>query len=76
MAVFIESVQFVFQRGIVEFDDVLNNTLGVMIGYGFSRVVMQFGKYRNKENGTGWGTVLLYQVPAVIVVCAYLGVFY
>lgn len=76
MAVFIEGVQFVFQRGIVEFDDVLNNTLGVMIGYGFSRVVMQFGKYRNKENGTGWGTVLLYQVPAVIVVCAYLGVFY
>lgn len=30
----IESCQLVFKLGLFEFDDILNNTIGMMIGYG------------------------------------------
>lgn len=76
MAVFIEGVQYVFQRGIVEFDDIMNNTLGTMIGYGISCLIIQIGKGRKFGNKKSWGVVILYQIPAVVVVGAYLVIFY
>ena len=34
LSVSIEILQFVFKKGFLEFDDVMHNTLGCMIGYG------------------------------------------
>lgn len=35
----IETMQFVYNRGFAEVDDVMHNTLGCMIGYGFYSLV-------------------------------------
>ena len=37
----IEGIQFVFKRGVVEFDDVFNNTLGTLIGYGLAIALLE-----------------------------------
>lgn len=39
VSVLIESLQFLLKRGFSEFDDVLHNTLGCMIGYGIYSLV-------------------------------------
>lgn len=40
-SVLIEGIQFVCNRGVVEFDDVFNNTLGTLIGYGLVIVLLE-----------------------------------
>lgn len=40
----IEIVQFISEKGIVEADDILNNTIGTMIGYGFYVLVLYITK--------------------------------
>lgn len=37
----IEGTQFVFERGVVEFDDIFNNTLGTLIGYGLIMALLE-----------------------------------
>lgn len=37
-SLFIESCQLVFKLGLFEFDDILNNTIGMMVGYGIYRL--------------------------------------
>lgn len=39
VSILIESLQFLLKRGFSEFDDVLHNTLGCMIGYGIYLLV-------------------------------------
>lgn len=39
LSVGIEALQFLFMRGFAEFDDVMHNTLGCMIGYGLFRLL-------------------------------------
>ena len=38
-ALFIEVVQLITGRGVFETDDIINNTIGAMIGYGLFSVV-------------------------------------
>lgn len=59
----IESLQFLLQRGIFETDDLINNVLGTMIGYGFFSVASALASacknawanrnpaYRKSQNG-------------------------
>lgn len=54
----------------------MNNTLGTMIGYGISSLIIQIGKCRKSGNRKSWGVVILYQIPVVMVVGAYLFIFY
>ena len=44
MSVFIEVVQLVFHRGLFEFDDMVHNTLGTLIGIGIFLFVSVVGK--------------------------------
>nr|MBP3598710.1 VanZ family protein [Eubacterium sp.] len=75
VSILIECLQFVFKRGIVEFDDVLNNVVGTMIGYGVYRLFAWVISRIKKENAKLRG-ILWYQLPAVVVVAGYLIVFF
>ena len=46
LSVLIELIQFITSRGLGEFDDVLHNVLGAVIGIG---IVMLFGKISRVE---------------------------
>ena len=39
LSVGIETLQFVFRKGFSEFDDVMHNTLGCLIGYGMCKAI-------------------------------------
>ena len=39
LSVGIETLQFIFLRGFAEFDDVMHNTLGCVMGYGLFRLI-------------------------------------
>lgn len=41
LSVGIEMMQFVFKKGLAEFDDVMHNTAGCLIGYGVYRIIMK-----------------------------------
>lgn len=60
----IESLQFVTGRGIFEFDDILNNLLGVMIGYGIYEFVSWL--LRKEEKRTTVIRMLLCQIPLIL----------
>ena len=38
-SVFIETNQYLFEKGIAQFDDVMHNTIGAMIGWGVVKLV-------------------------------------
>ena len=41
LSVGIETLQFIFLRGFSEFDDVMHNTLGCLMGYGLFRLLFR-----------------------------------
>lgn len=65
LTLIIEMVQLIFQCGIFEPDDLMNNLAGAMIGYGLYRIVRDF---RDKRN-------LLYQIPLALVTVAFVWIF-
>lgn len=72
----IEFVQFATHRGIVEFDDVFNNTLGTMIGYGMIAVMAAVAWRRKKE--PAWykkGTLALLQLPLILSMISFALIF-
>ncbi|MBR1741214.1 MAG: VanZ family protein [Lachnospiraceae bacterium] len=77
----IEVCQYFFHRGVCETDDVMNNLFGTMIGYGFYKIVSEvlrffYHKKRGeKERGTDIRTVLLCQIPLLIVAGFFAGSF-
>ena len=40
----IEALQLIFRRGYSEFDDIIHNTLGCIIGYGLYRLLLAYQK--------------------------------
>lgn len=67
---FIESVQLVLKRGIFDVDDIFNNLLGTMIGYGFYRiwcVIVSCIKKQKKR----LLPLFLYQIPLVLTAGAF-----
>ncbi len=66
----IEVIQFITARGIVEIDDIWNNTLGTMIGYGLVKAVILF---KNKEESRRLIKGVCLQIPlmvAILVFCS------
>ena len=45
----IEVMQFLFKRGVAEFDDVIHNTLGCLIGYGLYSIIKTGFENFNKK---------------------------
>ena len=70
LTVFIEASQLLLKRGMFELDDLMDNTLGTMIGYGLYvlgvYLLQIFTKNSKKEKM--WYQVLLLQLPLVFTV--------
>ena len=70
---FIEVTQLISKRGIFEFDDILNNTLGCMIGYGIVMIFIIAFKKKNQKNKAM--LTIAYQIPIIITVIIFSVVF-
>lgn len=70
----IEVSQLILHRGIFETDDLINNTLGTIIGYGLYRLADYIYK-RIKKEPAKLKPVLLYQLPLVITTIAFITIF-
>lgn len=74
--VLIELAQLVLRRGEVEMDDIFNNFLGAMIGYGFYAIVrgvirrVRSGRAVDSEKVSVW-QILLLQLPLVGTLAAF-----
>ena len=65
----IECVQYIFHLGIFELDDLFNNTLGVMIGYGIYAIIEAI---LHKE----WNVkVWMKQIPCLVCIFGFISVF-
>lgn len=62
-SLFIELLQFVTRRGACDVDDIINNTLGAMIGYGLIRVLLVITKKKK-----GKRTLVFLQLPLLVTV--------
>ena len=70
----IEMLQLVFRMGVVECDDILNNFLGAMIGYGLYAVVCLIVDLIKKRKHSV-GKTLMLQIPLLGTVIAFLVIF-
>ena len=72
---FIECIQLFFRRGIFELDDILGNTVGTMIGYGFFAIaVLIIGIIKKRKSKNVLSTAAL-QLPLIITVAAFTMIF-
>lgn len=70
----IEAVQLFQKRGIFELDDILHNTVGMMIGYGiYAFIVMVLKKYKKEK--VSWKKVAILQLPLIICVVGFSVIF-
>ncbi len=71
---FIELVQLIFSLGIFELDDLFNNLLGTMTGYGFYRLFCLASKKNRPDRKTLLRTAL-YQLPLILAAVMFLTIF-
>lgn len=71
----IEIVQFISEKGIVEADDILNNTIGTMIGYGFYVLAVYITKRVKKQKVERLGICIVYQIPLFVMIFIFIGLF-
>jgi glycopeptide antibiotics resistance protein len=72
----IETLQLLLGRGIFEMDDIINNTLGAVIGYGlFYPAALITSKIRKKEDGRSVKSAFLVQLPLLFTVLAFALIF-
>lgn len=70
-ALLIETAQLTMGRGIFECDDILNNVLGTMIGYGIFEIVRWFvGKKRKSMRMT-----ICCQIPLILTCTVFIGIY-
>lgn len=68
---FIELVQYFTRLGIFELDDLFNNVLGAIIGYGVIMSILTiFGNVKNK-----WSKIVAYLSPLILVVALFISIF-
>lgn len=69
----IECTQYYTKRGLFEVDDLFNNTLGAVIGYGFFVIAKDIYQYirKEKQQKTLW-QVGLWQIPFILTVIFFL----
>ena len=74
----IENGQLIGQRGVFECDDILNNTIGGMIGFGLFAICYAVYLLLSKnasERKWSAGRVIAYQLPLILTCVSYLAVF-
>ncbi len=69
---FIEILQFISKRGIFELDDIVNNTLGCIIGYGIVMILSLNFRKKDKKKGL---IILSYQIPLIITIISFAVIF-
>lgn len=70
----IESAQLIFKMGVVECDDIFNNFLGVMIGYGFYAIVCLIVNLIKKRRHS-IGKTLAFQIPFAATILMFTVIF-
>ena len=45
----IEITQYFTRRGLLEFDDVFNNTFGAVLGFVFVKLIMVYNEYKRRS---------------------------
>ncbi len=71
----IELTQFAAGRGVAEWDDVLNNTLGAMIGYGLFCIFYAVFLRKKQQEKLRVGVVLCCQIPLLLTCLSYALIF-
>lgn len=74
-SIVIEIFQFITSRGIVEVDDILNNTIGTMIGYGFYILIRWINNKVKNQKKERLSICIVYQIPLIIMIFVFLGIF-
>ena len=70
LTIVIELTQQLTKRGMFEWDDVLNNTIGTMIGYGIFMICFAIGmKICDKRGTSGYDRWTVYQMSARKIIC-------
>lgn len=69
----LELIQLITQRGIFELDDILNNTLGCIIGYGIVMIFILYFVDKKKDKSL---FLLSLQLPLLISIIGFSYVFY
>lgn len=75
MTIFIEVLQLISKRGIFEIDDIINNTLGCMIGYGIVMIFLLFSKRNKGSLKSKVLTLACYQIPVIITIISFSTIF-
>lgn len=70
----IETAQLITARGLFDVDDIINNVLGAMIGYGIYALAMYIISIKKKWDISIIKTVIL-QLPLVILVAVFITIF-
>lgn len=70
----IETIQLIVGLGIFELDDIFNNTIGAMIGFGFFSI-WNLIISKGKNNRRAKLSVILSQIPLIVVVGAFTIIF-
>ncbi|WP_154889630.1 VanZ family protein [Longibaculum muris] len=74
LTVFIELSQLIFHLGVFEVDDIMNNAVGCMIGFGiYALFALIYGCFQKKE--VKILPTLLKQIPTLLTVCLFTGIF-
>ncbi|WP_017414309.1 VanZ family protein [Clostridium tunisiense] len=74
-ALFIETLQLISKRGIFELDDIVNNTLGCIIGYGIVMICKVIFRRKSTSQKSKGLTAIIYQLPLLITVISFSVIF-
>ena len=74
LTITIEITQYISKRGILETDDIINNLLGCMIGYGLWAVINAIYLKVKKQN-IKIKSIILKQIPLLITIITFITIF-
>ena len=66
ITLFIETLQLISKRGIFEVDDIVNNTLGCVIGYGIVMIFLSLFKRKKVIQKHKALIITAYQIPLIV----------
>lgn len=75
LTLLIETMQLCLKRGIFELDDILNNTLGTMIGYGIIMVLGSCLKWWKQEEKKSVWKLAGFQIPLFVTILGFFVIF-
>ncbi|MGL5316465.1 MAG: VanZ family protein [Peptostreptococcaceae bacterium] len=73
--IILEVIQLITKRGIFEIDDIFNNTLGCLIGYGIVMILISLFKYKKSSEKIKPLTLAYFQIPLCITIVAFSTIF-